>query len=57
MKYVLGPVVAMAVLGCESEKISQCGYACKGAGTKMVGWSPTDVCRCDVNCADRDDGR
>jgi len=51
-------VYALLLVGC-NDQISRCGWACHGAGSKMVSYSPASGCLCDtpVRCTDVDGGR
>lgn len=40
-------VLAIALAGCESDRISNCGYACHNANSRMVGYSAAEGCKCE----------
>jgi hypothetical protein len=43
---------ALALLGCEEQRITNCGWACERARSHMVSYSEKDGCRCEGACAD-----
>lgn len=52
MKYIVLSFV-LAIIGCEEQRISACGYACIQSNSVMVSYSSTEGCRCiNPTCSD-----
>lgn len=44
--FALSVLALMAFGDSESQRIKQCGYACKTSGVEMGGYDPVAGCRC-----------